>query len=61
MTRRSSTNRSQESYYPSVSNKKLLNKATKNEDGTKKDGISKNQIINKALKKFFAENPQYVS
>jgi hypothetical protein len=54
--KRSSTRDRQNSYYPTPQNLTRLEKATMHADGTKKDhGVSKNEIINRALDYFFKQ------
>lgn len=55
----SSTHKRRTKAYPTPQNEIRLKKATTNPDGTKKDGISKNKIINEALNMFFATHPNY--
>jgi len=59
MTKRSSTQKRQTIYYPTPQNQVRLKKAVLNPDGTKKDGVSKNKIMNEALNQFFASHPNY--
>lgn len=59
MAKQSSTYKRKKTFYPTPQNEIRLGKAVVCTDGSKKDGVSMNKILNKALDRFFAANPEY--
>lgn len=55
----SSTHKRATRFYPTPQNQFRLEKVVTGPDGLKKQGASKNKIINKALVEFFERNPRY--
>jgi hypothetical protein len=52
--KRSSTYERKDWFYPTPQNQERLKKAVRTTDGQKKEGVSKNKVINEALNRFFS-------
>lgn len=57
--KQSSTRKRLKSFYPTPQNEIRLKKVVVCADGSKKDGVSMNKILNEALNQFFTANPNY--
>jgi len=59
MYKNSSTHKRVERFYPTPQNKIKLIAAVTHPDGTRKDGMSRSKLLNKALSEFFKSNPDF--